>query len=180
MPTTSGARWSTIPCVVALVVIVVAFRLADGGPTAAASAGRAPAVEAPWEPALRSLEAALEQGNAGSANRAWQEGYAAAVASGRWEGYVAMGDAIRRIANVTGSRSLGEARSRSLYLAALFRARQQGLVAGVLRTAQAFADLGDGEVVEQCLVVARALAARVGDREAEARIQALAGQVAAR
>jgi hypothetical protein len=180
MSTTSGSRWSTIPCVVALVVIVIAFRLADVGPTAAASAVRTPAVEAPWEPSLRSLDAALQQGDAGAANRAWHDGYGAALASGRWEGFVAMGDAVRRIADVTGSRSLGEARSRSLYLAALFRARQQGAVAGVLRTAEAFAGLGDSEVVAQCLTVARALAARAGDRDAEGRIQVLTGQLAAK
>jgi hypothetical protein len=158
---------------------VLAFHLADVGPTADARVGRAPAVEAPWGCPLRSLEAALEKGNGSSANRAWQEGYAAALASGGWEEYLAMGDAIRRIANATGSRSLGEARWRSLYLAALFRARQQGAVAGVLRAAEAFADLGEGEIVEECLVVARGLAARVGDREAALRLQALTGQVAA-
>jgi hypothetical protein len=177
-PTMSGSRWSTVPCVVALVVIMIAFRLADVGPTASASAARTPAVEAPWEPSLRVLDAALGEGNASSANRAWQEGYSAALASGRWEGLVAMGDAARRIANAAGTRSFGEARSRSLYLAALFRARQQGAVAGALRAAEAFADLGDSEVVAQCLVVARDLAIRAGDREAEARVMALAGQAA--
>src|SRR5262249_56106254 len=87
---------------------------------------------------------------------AWHEGYSGALASGRWEGYVAMGDAARRLAEASGSRASGEARSRSLYLAALFRARQQGVVDGVLRTAEAFAGLGDREGVEQCLALARA------------------------
>jgi hypothetical protein len=180
MPTTSGSSWSTIPCVVALVVIVVAFRLADVGPTAAASALRVPAVEAPWESSLRSLDAALQRGDAGAANRTWHEGYSAVLASGRWDGFVAMGDAVRRIADAAGSRSLGEARSRSLYLAALFRARQQGTVDGVLRAAEAFAGLGDREVVEQCLIVARALAARDGDKTAEGRVQTITARLAAK
>ncbi len=180
MSTMSGSRWSTVPCVVALVVIVVAFRLADVGPGAAAGAVSAVTVEAPWETSVRSLDAALQRGDASAANLAWHEGYTAARASGRWEGFVAMGDAVRRIADTAGSRSIGEARARSLYLTALFRARQQGALAGVLRTAEAFAGLGDREVVEQCLTVARALAAQTGDGEAAGRIGVLTAQLAAK
>src|SRR5262249_34093822 len=124
MSTTSGSRWSTIPCIAALVVIMIAFRLADVGPNASASSARTAAVEAPWAAARRSLDAALQRGDAASASGAWHEGYTAALASGRWDGLVAMGDAVRQLADASGTPAIGETRSRSLYLAALFRARQ--------------------------------------------------------
>jgi hypothetical protein len=180
MPTTSGSRWSTIPCVVALVIIVIAFRLADVGPGAAASGVSAVAVEAPWEAPVRALDAALERGDTNAANRAWHEGYGAALASGRWEGFLAVGDAVRRLSDAAGTRAAGETRARSLYLTALFRARNQSSVDGVLRAAEAFDGLGDREVVEQCLYIARVLAARSGDAQADGRIGAFMGQLAAK
>ena len=46
------------------------------------------------------------------------------------------------------------AKGRQTYLTALFRARSEGSVEGVLRTAERFAELGDRGVVEQWIRVA--------------------------
>ena len=53
----------------------------------------------------------------------------------------------------------GEARARANYMAALFMARQQASLDGVLRVAGAFSTLGDHETVERCIATAERLAA---------------------
>lgn len=169
-------RWAHIQCVIALAIILVAFWVSDVAPGQPDGAAH----ETPWTAPLRALDDALAQKSAPAAARAWHEAYLAALASPRWDGMVAVGEASLRLAEVTGQRQAGEAKARTAYLAAFFRARQQNAVDGVLRTAQAFADLGDREVVEQCLRVAQELAARAGDPEAEARVRAMTGRLAAR
>ncbi len=77
-----------------------------------------------------------------------------------------MGDAYLRIAGTAEGRKTAEAKARRIYLAALFRARQQRSVQGMLRTAEAFAALGDREVTEQCLILAERLAEEARDAEA--------------
>lgn len=100
------------------------------------------------------------------------DAHTAAVRSQRWEGLLAVGDAATRIATLPRLLRAFEAKARLVYLATLFRARDQGSIDGVLRTAEAFATLGDPAVVEQCLRVADELAARAGDREGCERVQA--------
>jgi 16S rRNA (cytosine967-C5)-methyltransferase len=65
-------------------------------------------------------------------------------------------------------------KGRRIYLAALFRARQQESLDGVLRTAEAFAGLGDRELVDRCLRIAESLAARVPDAQARERVREVA------
>ena len=60
-------------------------------------------------------------------------------------------------------RKAGEETARRLYLSALYRARQAGALQGVLEAAERFRQLGDREMVTQCLAVADRLA--VGGQE---------------
>jgi len=55
------------------------------------------------------------------------------------------------------------------FLAALFRARQQSALDGVLRAAEAFVTLGDIEVVTQCVRIAKLLAAQDPEKQADVR-----------
>jgi hypothetical protein len=84
---------------------------------------------------------------------------------------VEAGDAALRIRAVAKDQRLAAPTARRAYLTALVRARGLGSVDGVLRTAEAFARLGDGEVVERALQVARDLGGV--HPEAEARVHGL-------
>lgn len=126
--------------------------------------------EAPWLPHLRKVEDALAEKQVSAAQQAWRDAYGEAFRSRRWEGLLEVGDAYLRIGEVAKTRKTAEATARRIYLAALFRARQQGLPEGVLRIAEAFVALGDREVVEQSLRVAELLA--VHDSRAQADVRA--------
>src|SRR5262249_23798435 len=135
------------------------------------------AVEAPWTAPLRAVGAALDQMDVSGAERAWQEAYVAALGSWRWDGVLEVGRARLRIGQAAGGGEASAARARNLYLAALFRAREQRSLDGLMRTAEAFARLGDLEVVEQCVRIAASLAAATRDPHAPARIRAWAIQL---
>jgi hypothetical protein len=142
---------------------------------------RAPVAMAGGAPAYVHYERAddaLAAGDIVRALRHWQEGYAAAVGSRRWEGLVEAGDLYRRI----GTRGRFEAapRARDCYLLALVRARGERSLDGVLRATEAFIDLGDAEPVERGLEIARQLAAGDADPHARERIERLAARWAAR
>lgn len=144
----------------------------------------APAVreagDAPWTAHIRKADQALAERNVSAAELAWHEAFIAALRSRHWRGLVEVGDAYLRIGEVAGARKASEAKARQLYLAALFRARQQGSVEGVLRTAEAFAALGDREVVDQCLRIAEGLAAQARDAQARALVRAFAERLTGR
>ncbi len=109
---------------------------------------------APAEPSRArapATDAALE---ARAALRAWHDAYAAALASRGWEPMLEVGDAALGLGDAAGTPEAARARARRAYLHAFTRARRAGSVDGVLRAAQAFADLGDREVAAQCLDVA--------------------------
>lgn len=127
---------------------------------------------APWKSRLLQVEAALTRGDVGAAERAWHDAYGTAFGSRRWDGLVEVGDAYLLIGEAAKGRQVAGARARMLYLAALFRARQQGSLEGVLRTTEAFHALGDHEVVEQGLRIAERLAAQTGGAEALERVHA--------
>lgn len=128
--------------------------------------------EAPWTVSLQKLDEALANKDISAAEQAWHDVYAKALGSRRWEGMVEAADAQLKIGTAAGARKASEARARGIYLAALFRARQQGSLDGVLRVADAFASLGDREVVDQCLRIAERLAAHGSDPGARARVNA--------
>lgn len=89
-------------------------------------------------------------------------------------------DVYRRLGDLGGLRKAAESKARTIYLAALFRARQEASLDGVLRAAEAFAELGDARVVEQCLMLARPLAAETRDERADLRVRVFAERWEAR
>ena len=125
---------------------------------------------APWTVHLRQVDEALAKRDVGAAERAWRDAYAAALGSRRWEGMLEVGDVARRIGEVTGDRATADARARRAYLPALFQARQQKSLDGVLRAAEAFSSLGDRQVVARCLRIAEHLAAAQHDAGARERV----------
>lgn len=135
---------------------------------------------APWTVHIRQVDDALSQNDMSAALKAWHDAYAAALGSRRWEGMVEAGDAYLRIGDAGGVRKGAEPIARLSYLAALFRARQHGSLDGVLRTAEAFAALGDREVVDQCIRIAERLAAHGRDAQARDRVVAFTERWGAR
>ena len=132
----------------------------------------------PWLVHIWQVDAALAKHDVSAAERAWHDAYGAALGSRRWEGMVQVGDAALRIGELAGSRKASEARARWTYRAALFRARQEGSVDGVLRVAEAFSALGDREVVAQCLRTAERLAARRRNGQAHDQVPTFNGRTA--
>lgn len=132
-----------------------------------------------WKLHLHKVDAALARNDLADALMLWREAYAAALKTRHWEGMVATGDAYRRLGERAGFRKASETKAREAYLAALFRARNEGSLEGVLRAADRFAELGDREVVEQCIRVAQSVAARTRDPRAEERLRAFTERWAA-
>ena len=132
-----------------------------------------------WQARLLKVEQAMARGDFATAESLWREAYAAALKSRHWEGVVAAGDTYRAMGAQAGFRATSVAKARQAYLAALSRARNEGSVAGVLITAERFAELGDREVVEQCILVARRVAAQSHDPYAEEHLRAFTERWAA-
>jgi hypothetical protein len=127
-----------------------------------------------WQVQLDRVDAALARNDLAGAEVLWGEAYVAAIKSRHWEGMVAAGDTYRRLGELGGFRKLSDAKAREAYLAALFRARNRGSLEGVLRAAEGFAELGDQEVVEQCIRIARSVAARSWNPRAAERMRVFA------
>lgn len=140
----------------------------------------APGAQIAWQRELDRVDEALGHGDVRQAVLLWREAFAAALRSRHWEGLVAVGDAYRRLGERGGFQNAAAAKARQTYLAALFRARQDGSVDGVLRVAEAFAALGDREVVLQCIKISRAIAATARDERAAGRVRSFAERWAAR
>ncbi len=171
---TDKRGWN-LQSLVALALIFVAFRLADVAPSQAGSMERPR--EAAWTAHVRAVDDALVSGNIGAAERAAHEAYLVALASWRWDGLVDVAGAYLRIGQLSGLRQPAEAKARNLYLTALFRARQQDSLDGVLRAAEAFAALGDRDVAERCLRIAHAIAAEARDAEGSARVETMTARL---
>ena len=137
-------------------------------------------VDGSWTQHLQRMDEALGEGNASGAVRAWRHAYAAALGSPGWVGLVEVAAASLRIGELPGFARASEARARETYWTALFRARQQGSLNGVLDAAVAFGAIGDRSMVEQCIRVAESLAASNGDADARTRVRDLAERLAQR
>ena len=133
-----------------------------------------------WKTHLLRVGDALARNDLAGAETSWREAYAAALKSRHWEGMVAVGDAYRMLGERGRFRKTSEAKARQTYLIAFLRARAEGSLEGVLRVADRFAELGDREVVEQCIRVARSIAAKTKDPRAEERVRAFTERWAAR
>ena len=134
--------------------------------------------DTPWMAHLRTVDQALAEKKLSDAEQAWDEAYLAALRSRRWAGMVEAGDAARRIGEVAGLPKAGKVKARGAYFAALFRARQERSIEGVLRVAEAFGDVGDREVARQCLRIAERLATRTRDPDSSERVQAVSERMA--
>jgi hypothetical protein len=137
-------------------------------------AAEAPSAAAPnaWTEPLDEADAALARGDAAAAMAAWRQAQAAALRSGSWEGMIAVGDAARRLAEAGRDRGDGLARARQAYLTALFRARRERSLDGVLGAAVAFGELGDRDVLAHALRIAEQHAGR--DPLSRARVRTVA------
>lgn len=130
-----------------------------------------------WQTHLQWVDQALAANNVSAAAIAWRDASGAALGSREWEAMLAVGDAAIRIGEAAHGRRGFEPQARQSYLLALLRARQQGSFDGVLRSTEAFARLGDRDVVESGVRMAEGLAGL--DSERQARVRALAAPVAA-
>jgi hypothetical protein len=122
-----------------------------------------------WRAHLDLVEKELEHGHIDVAVRVWHDAYGAALESGNWESMIAVGDAFMAIGRASGTPSGARMNAREAYLTALIRARRDRSVDGALRSAEAFRQLNDHAVVEQCLHIAAQLAA--GDEQAQERVR---------
>jgi len=84
----------------------------------------------------------------------------------------ALGDTALEVAGGSGTRQPWEADARQAYLGALFRARAEASLDGVLRATGAFATLGDRDIAEEGLRIAESVALRMGTAEARDRVLA--------
>lgn len=125
-----------------------------------------------WRRPLAVASAALAAGDVGGATAPWREARRRALAAHAWEGLLEVGAAYRRLGDAGGFAHEATATARELFLAAMFRARNQRSLEGVLRAADAFAGLGDRDVVAVALRVAENLVG--ADEAAGARVQAAA------
>lgn len=127
----------------------------------------------PWVAPIQKMDEALARGDISAAVRAWHDAYLAALGARRWEGMAAVGDASMRLAALPDSRRAMEAEARRCYLAALFRARHQRSIDGVLQIAEAFAALGDRGAARQALVIASAMTGGTPQTEIAERMRVL-------
>jgi hypothetical protein len=140
-----------IALVVAVMIALVLLALAEG--TAVASSATAS-----WADQIRAVDDAIAAGNVRAAARALASAYGAALRSGGWDGLLAVGDATLRLGTMSGARRAAEPDARRAYLTAMYRARQAGSLAGVLRTCTAFDTMGEAPLVVQCLGAAQQVA----------------------
>ena len=136
--------------------------------------------QAPWTYHLESMDAAISVRNASAAVLAWRRAYATALDEPGWRGLVEVAGAALRIGTIAGFQKAAESRARESYWTALFRARRQGSLNGVLDAAEAFGALGDRVMVEQCIRVAERLALLTDDADAAGRVRVLAADLAQR
>jgi len=134
----------------------------------------------PWTTHLEGMDVAIAANNASAAVLAWRHAYAAALDQPGWRGLVEVAGAALRIGAIPGFKKAAESRARESYWTALFRARRQGSLDGVLDTAEAFGTLGDRVMVEQCIRIAERLAVLTGDADAADRVRGLAADLAQR
>jgi len=174
-----SGRWDCPLALEAAGIVALALLVVSAGSAGAEHAAPV-GPQLAWQARLVEVEAALSRNDLEGAEMRWLEAYAAALRSRHWEGMVAAADAYRRLGVRGNFPSTATDKTREIYLAALFRARQAGSVDGVLKVAEAFTDLGDQEVVRRCIDIARAMAVKGRDAEGQERVLVFARRWAAR
>lgn len=122
-----------------------------------------------WLASLRSVEEALANQDTAAARLALECARRAAYAGAEWRAMLEVGAISIRIGVLEGH-DVGRWQARQDYLEALLRAYRGQSLDGVLESAEAFAALGDRDVVAQATRMANELAGR--DVEARERVQA--------
>jgi hypothetical protein len=123
-----------------------------------------------WQIALETMDRALAAGDISGAEMAWRDAYGLAIRSRQWPALLAAGDGALRIGDRVLLKRPYRARAAEAWRTALFLARAQQSVDGVLQVAEAFARLGDAEGVTQVLRIADGLAATDPSGEARRRV----------
>ena len=163
---------------IALLIVVAAMAIALAVMEALAAHAEQPdRGTTPWAPHLQQIDRALRRNNVNVARREWHDAYVAALGSGRWQGMLAVGDAALRIGDASRSRMTGATRAHHAYLSALFRARDERSLEGVLRTGEALAALGDTGLAIYCLRIAEPLLAVEPHGPAAQRFPVLRGRL---
>jgi hypothetical protein len=137
----------------ASVGVAVGTRRGAGGE----SSRGAPAIVEEWNADLAAVDRAVAANDIARASDRWRAAYGSALRSQRWEPMLAAGDAAVRIARAVGPTDRFDAAARQCYLGALFRARDEQSIEGVLRVAEALAQLGDTEVARGAVRMADGL-----------------------
>jgi hypothetical protein len=135
-------------------------------PPAAAETETRPA----WQIALDAMDHALAAGDISGAEMAWRNAYGFAIRSRQWQALVAAGDGSLRCGERLPVKRPYRAQAAEAWRAALFLARAQHSVDGVLSVAEGFGRLGDGEGLSQVLRIADGLAAADPSGEARRRV----------
>lgn len=133
------------------VTVLMAMVLPVSAAGAADGAAREPAA------ALRAIEEAAGRGDRATAERLRRELHAEALASRRWQAWLLAGHAALAVGGGVPAAGGMRATARRAYRTALFQARAQSSVDGVLQTAEAFARLGDHEIVDGALRIAEGI-----------------------
>ena len=147
-----------VPTTIVFAVLVVAALFADTAvrrTREVRGAGRPLAITAEWTERLERIAAALAARDTANAVLAWRDAYAYAVHTGSWEHLAAAGHAALRIGDAPEFGESSRAAARRSYLRALVSARGDGSLEGILRICDAFATLGDRDVVHGCVRIAR-------------------------
>lgn len=159
-------------------VATVALGLASRDPACCGSPARDVPYE--WSAYNRLLDEAIAAGDGTAAVRAWRDVWGTALASRRWDFLVAAGDQAVRVDELAPATGGARAYARQAYHAALFRAYSQSSAEGVLRAADAMASMGDAELVDGALWLARRLAAGTRNEERRTWIEGEVARIAAR
>ncbi len=100
------------------------------------------------------MEEALARQDPAIARRGGNQAHSAALALGDWESLPAVGAASVRLGELIGQRAEAGITARAIFQVAFIRAQRQGSVDGALRSAEAFADVGDFALADLALGVA--------------------------
>ncbi len=157
------ARWSTGILTIVSILAIIALAMGMRRAPAIMSPRPAAADDREWKSYLASMDRAVEAGNISLASRTWRDAYGAALGSRRWEPMLATGQAALRLGRAAGTMAGFDEKARQCYVTALFRARQQQSVDGVLLVAEAFAQLGDLDVATKAVRMAERLAEPPGE-----------------
>src|SRR5262249_36280098 len=150
----------------AAIVLVPRTSPTSVSPPAAAETETPPA----WQIALDAMDHAIAAGDISGAEMAWRNAYGLAIRSRQWQALVAARSGSLRIGERLPVRRPYRARAAEAWRAALFLARAQHSVNGVLRVAEGFGRLGDVEGLSQVLRIAEGLTAADPGGEAQRRV----------